>query len=139
MSWWELEGDEVMGDQPADALASALEASDPKPTLQQFAVAVASALRSSPSDIAEPPSVLSIVFETADATRASADGAADNAFTEHARRALTAVAATYQRRWGRGPTLNEILGCIEFVLGADARPYLADVPRIDSVRAVRAE
>jgi hypothetical protein len=125
MSWWDTgEGDDVIGDRPADILTSALAAiadsGDERPSLAALLAGLGAAL----SEPEHP------VIITADTEAGPVQGVGEEAQAEGARllprlrEALEEVKAAYQDRWERDPRPSEVAHAAAFVLGPSPERYL---------------
>ena len=139
MSWWETgNGDDVIGDEPADALQDALRGiaaasegqSRTKPTLAQLLAAIAAVLHTKARDVLAEASLVqsALVARLADGSvvRSESD---DNGQLATMVASLTAaaeaIARIYNDRFARRPRLSELLAVISFVLRGQPERYLA--------------
>ena len=138
MSWWDVggNGDDVIGDQPADIMGVALarfaamrEAQgQPKPTLQEVVDAVAAlAEQTWGSPPAAAPYRIVVVREPGPDVRSDvAAQTSDDPLMATLRHAFEEIGAAYQLRWERAPRLREILETLFMVLVAYPEAYLSD-------------
>jgi len=143
MSWWNIRnGEEVIGDEPADLVQAALgrinenrsAQSKEKPTLVELLSAIASVARDSAGKLlaAAPNDFRRIVAELQSGDFVSSETSAQQSAQQETglRPALTAVlqeiAKVYRERWERLPTLAEWLESLAFVLRARPEEYLQD-------------
>ena len=121
MGWWRIGGEteEVIGDGPADAVASLL-ARIPASGILDFLDALAAAARRIPGYDAGRITLL-----LGDGRRLSSqDNAANDALRETMEGVLKAVTVVYQNDLERPPTLREVLEVFEFVLRPEPERYL---------------
>lgn len=130
MSWWD-DGDDVLGDGPADRLVQAwrvilgarARAGHAKPALAEALEAFALALRS-PS-LQSPSRGIALLRGDAEIGRfegASAAADLDDAFAT----AITHISQEYRQRFDRAPHPSELIKTLEFVIGYDTETYLSD-------------
>ena|SRR6185295_15378991 len=139
MSWWDVGGgsDDVIGDQPADLMADALdtiateraESNRAKPTLQESLDGFAAALRklSDAREEGEQVANLQLKAELDNGSTVSAGQQADEQIVATFANAITEIRARYEERWERQPRLRELLETLAFILRAHAQEYLSDV------------
>ncbi len=143
MGWWEAgdEGD-IIGDDPADRLTSALRnlvssrqqrALPPKPTLSEFLASMREALRRynySATDVGEPPryDVGAVLTPGDNVVYSDRQGNEDDirVLTE----AFDAVAADYRDVLERAPSVRELVATVSFVLTTEQHRLLADLDAI---------
>ncbi len=141
MSWWDTgEGDDVIGDQPADLARHALERiaeersreRRPKPTLSELLWALGlAASRAEYPEIertdSEPKKIVARLKSGETLSSGPLDEAADKRdLLAEIVSCLHAVSEIYHSRWKRGPRLSEWLSCFAFVLRARPADYLED-------------
>jgi hypothetical protein len=151
MGWWETgQGDDVIGDEPADTITTTLRAmaeayeeqGKQKPTVQQLLNAILSALRLKPEQFIDEGNEISIQTLTAkfestlDNVSSSEDNIADNQLVTALCDAFEEVAVEYEdAEMERKPRLSELLTSIAFVLGYEPEEYLS-VPEGTSVTEI---
>lgn len=130
MSWWD-DGDDVLGDAPADKLRAAwrtllarrAERGIDPPTTDDALESFAAALRAARVD---PPFTRMVMWSGRDRLR-DYDGSAGVAeLTDAFAGALEPIAQDYQRQVNRLPRPSELVKTLDFVLSADPRSYLVD-------------
>jgi len=140
MSWWDTgEGDDVIGDQPADQVREALQQivdarakrSQDKPVLADLLRAIAIATSSAGTVLADPPAdVQQIVAQLKSgqtvSSGSSPDGRETRDLVEPLAVCLRALGTIYQDRWERKPRLSEWLRSLEFVLKYRPEDFLRD-------------
>jgi hypothetical protein len=141
MSWWDTgEENDVIGDEPADAVRHALlriaeektRQRRPKPKLSELLRAMGTvALRASKEELlmAGPaPQVIVAELKSggAESSGTLTDAAEDRELTASLAENLSAVAAIYRSRWGNPPKLSEWLESFAFVLRYRPEEYLED-------------
>ena len=130
MSWWD-DGDDVLGDGPADRLTAAWRVvlgararrKHAKPTLAEALEAFAFALRS--ADLKQVSR--GIVLRKGDDEVAIFKGTPDapdltKAFSD----AFVRIAQEYQQRFDRAPRSSELVKTLEFVIGYETESFLSD-------------
>jgi hypothetical protein len=125
MSWWDTgEGDDVIGDRPADLLTSALAnlagargAVGEPPSLAGLLAGLGAAL-SGPSRQVE------LVAETESGPLPTGSEAEAVELMPELRKVLAEIDASYQERWERDPRPSEVARLTAFVLGPDPGRYL---------------
>ncbi len=140
MGWWETgQGDDIIGDSPADTIAETLESiassreeqGKPKPTLKEVLDTFASVLRLKATDLVENGEEIAIQSLAAelDPTSAQVYGGENNSVDEQLVKAfggaIEEIARQYQDVVERKPRLSELLACIRFVLGYNPSEYLS--------------
>lgn len=144
MSWWDTgEGDDVIGDRPADLLTSALvelarereRATGERPSLPGLLAGLSEAVsdagqRAKLTAETQPGPV------TGESEAARAEG---NALQPQLREALAKINAEYQERWEREARPSEVARLAGFVLGPSPERYLrtsdAQGLQLNAVRA----
>ena len=141
MSWWDTgEENDVIGDEPADAVRHALlriaeektRQGRPKPKLSELLRAMGTvALRASKEELVMAGSApQAIVAELKSGETESSgtltDAAEDRELAASLAENLSVVAAIYRSRWGRPPKLSEWLESLAFVLRYRPEEYLED-------------
>ena len=156
MGWWETgNGDDIIGDGPADTITTALRVAAqkreaeqrPKPTLSEMLDAVAGALRGRRGDLLAGGDGLSLrrlaaradpgrrVVTGGDRGEPAPDAFAVEAFGE----AIEEIAAEYEdSALERPPRLSELLASLRFVLSYQPDEYLS-IEEDASVQAIWAE
>ena len=148
MSWWDTgEGEDMMGDGPADILSQALgDLSDwreqtvgERPTLPGLLAGLGAAL----SERGCP------VIVTAETRAGRVGGEGDTARAEgdtylpRLRLVLAELAGAYQERWARDPRPSEVVYAAGFILGPAPERYLrtrdADGLELNALRAFVSE
>jgi hypothetical protein len=145
MSWWDTgEGDDVIGDRPADILTAALadlagrrerEAGE-RPSLSGLLAGLAEAL-SGTGRQARVTAETGAGSVGGDSDAARAEG---SALAPALREALAKIHAAYQERWERDARPSEVARVAAFVLGPSPERYLrASEAQGLELSAVRAE
>lgn len=136
MSWWDTgEGDDVIGDRPADLLISGLKklgaereaAGKERPSLGGLLAGLSAALSG-------PERQVQFVGETKAGPLPAGGAAAETEAAEllpGLREALQAITASYEERWERGPRPSELAWLTAFVLGGDPWRYLRPEPGVE--------
>ena len=140
MGWWEIgQGDDIIGDSPADTIAETLghiascceEQGKPKPTLKEALDAIASVLRLTATEVVENGEeifIQSLVAELEPTSTQVCGGENDNsdeALVAAFGKAIEEITNQYQDAVDRKPRLRELLACIRFVLGYNPEEYLS--------------
>jgi hypothetical protein len=140
MGWWGIgQGDDIIGDSPADTIAETLgqiassceEQGKPKPTVKEALNAIASALRLKAADVVENGEeifIQSLVAELEPTSTEVSGGENDNtdeALVAAFGKAIEEIARQYQDAVDRKPRLRELLASIRFVLGYEPSEYLS--------------
>lgn len=144
MSWWDTgEGDDVIGDRPADLLTSALaelateqeRATGERPSLPGLLAGLGEAL-------SQKGHRTKLTAETQGGPvtgESAAPRAEGNAMQAHLREALAMINAEYQERWEREARPSEVARLAGFVLGPSPERYLrardAQGLQLNAVRA----
>lgn len=134
MSWWD-DGDDVLGDGPADALKGAWrtflarrnQQKQPPPTQAEALEAFAAALHATPLE----PSFHSMVLWR-DRERIAehlGTGNADGELTRLFAEAMGKIVQDYQSRFSRPPRPSEIIKTLDFILRPSPEVYFSDVAR----------
>jgi len=129
MSWWDTgEGDDVIGDRPADLLTSALTGlAEWRERTHGERPSLAGLLAGLGALLSEAGRTVVVTAETA-AGPVRGEGDAARAEGETLlpilREALEKVAAAYQERWERDPRPSEVAHVVAFVLGPAPERYL---------------
>lgn len=128
MSWWNLPGrpDDVIGDRPADLVATALgrvaalrtKAGRPAPTLAELLGGIGRAIEASASELADPPPAGGRVVAVTSTGEIEPSPAGEDLGKPLAD-AIREVAAEYRERFERDPRLAELLAVFAFVLRPD--------------------
>lgn len=154
MSWWDTgEENDVIGDEPADAIRHALlriveektRQRRPKPKLSELLRAIgAVALRASKEELSMAGSApKTIVAELksggVESSGAFTDAAEDRELEASLAENLTAIAAIYRSRWGKPPKLSEWLESFAFVLRYRPEEYLEDGGQSAPLRILAAQ
>jgi hypothetical protein len=137
MSWFESgNGDDVIGDAPADAVRRALDriasaslsSRNRTLTLGELLAVIGAAMKRQPNCVDAGVGKLSgrVSARFADGSRERLPGTADEYATEILADALKEVASEYAQRWERMPRLTEVLETITFVLAPRLPRYIAD-------------
>ena len=135
MSWWD-DGDEILGDSPADqlreawrgVLASRAERNQPQPGFAEALDAYASALLASEL---QPSFSRIVAWDGAEPMRTFDGRTADHALASAFRPALDSIEQKYRERFDRPPTPAELVKTLEFVLSFRPEDYLGDASTID--------
>jgi hypothetical protein len=130
MSWWS-NGDDMLGDGPADRLREAWRvilgarkrARQRKPSMAQTLEAFAAAMRS--SALESPARGITVRKGTQEAgvfEGASAEADLSEPFAA----AIAKISQEYQQRFNRPPRPSELVKAMEFILGYETKTYLSD-------------
>jgi hypothetical protein len=130
MSWWD-DGDDVLGDRPADKLKAAwrtvlarrAERDEGPPTTDVALASFAAALRAAGLD---PPFTRLVLWRGRERLRDFDGSGADPELERAFAAAFTPIAADYQRQVERGPRPSELIKTLDFILTPEPANYLAD-------------
>jgi hypothetical protein len=139
MGWWEIGGDETIGDGPVDAMLQALsqaarqreEQGRPHPTLAELLGGLLAALRRSastsdwPGPSGQPRRLTARLEPAGRAPVRSDDGPVDDELTTLLRQGLVELRGEYRRDHGREPSAHEVLETVAFVLASDPDELLS--------------
>ncbi len=127
MSWWDTgNGDDVIGDRPADLLTAALPEL-PAPSLAELLEAVSQVLREHGENlVADPDDARDAVVVTDPPVIEDNPRPPREAVTERLLGAFRDIAAVYDDRWERRPRVSELLALLAFVLRPRPRPWLSE-------------
>ncbi len=136
MSWWDTDdGDDVIGDEPADLIRHSLQqiAERQKPKLEDLLRAIGTVAKSDArKKMLEniPANLRGITATLKSGETISAQTSADDATTRDIVATLTenlrAIRKIYQERWERNPRLSEWLSLFAFVLRYRPEDFLED-------------
>lgn len=135
MSWWD-DGDDVLGDGPADmlkeawrgVLTSRAERNQPQPGFEEALNAYASALQA--TDL-RPSFSRIVAWKGAEPMKEFDGRAADAELASAFRPALDLIGQKYLQRFDRPPTPSELVKTLEFILMYRPEDYLRDASTID--------
>lgn len=130
MSWWD-NGDDVLGDGPADKLTAcwrtllarrAAPGLGP-PSTEEALESFAAALRAAPLD---PPFAKMVMWRDRDRVREFDGSRGLPELTEAFAAAMEPIARDYQRQTDRRPRPSEVVKTLNFLLRPEPETYLAD-------------
>jgi hypothetical protein len=130
MSWWDTgEGDNVIGDAPADLMGDALseisyareKRSQPNPNIQQLIDGFAHALKTYGSG----DKGLTLKRSGGDDITARAEDS-DEEIAKAFQTGFQQIARKYKERWDRDPRVQELAELLTFVLGYQPERYMSD-------------
>ncbi|MEV7037717.1 hypothetical protein [Amycolatopsis sp. NPDC051061] len=130
MSWWDIGGDDVLGDDPLDTLGRAFSAlarqrtaaARPKPRLAEVLAALAVALGSGE----DPQPLVAHAEARPDVVAGRNDSPVAADVTAILSEAISDIEHEYEEAWSRSVRLTEVVAAVETVLGADPGEYLSD-------------
>lgn len=134
MSWWDTgNGDDVIGDQPADVVRQTLaelsgDAADSKPTLKDLLSALAAVTGgSAAAELVEDPGPHEIAATTKSGEIVPGSRAgAPRRLIEPLSEGVRHIRDQYQERWERKPRVSELLDAFAFVLRFQPEDYVSD-------------
>ncbi len=153
MSWWDINNDSVIGDEPADLLVMSLSAigrdrrsqGRPRPTVQEIMDGLAVALRATAKENLDDGGRISIrrlVCEQAPGPAVVSDdagGVVDETIVAELRDSLEAIKRVYEERWQRKPRLGEFLETLTFVIGYEPERFMSFPEGAQEIQRVLAE
>ncbi len=125
MSWWTV-GDDVLGDEAADAIAAVcqrLAVAPEKPSLGQLVAAAEAAILKARQNVQDPDRL--VLQRIAAAPPLAPTAAIPPALVRDFELALHRLAEVYRTRWNRAPRVSEVLAALAFQLRVTPRSYVA--------------